>query len=202
MSSIRKYAAGLVVAAIAILTTAAPASAHDELISSSPSAEENLAAAPESVTMTFSGQLLSLGDSTPGAIVIVIDENGHDWAAGEVEVVGDTVTAPLKTGMPDAGYQLRWQVVSEDGHTVAGVVPFTVGDAEPMVTSDAGGTRTNPVDQEIQDQSDQESEGALRVILIGAGGALVAVAIYALVRFLRRRSTTAPAPEETSEGAQ
>lgn len=202
MSAIRRFAAGMVVAAIAILATAAPASAHDELISSSPSADEKLADAPESITMKFSGQLLSLGDSTPGAIVIVIDENGHDWATGEVEVVGDTVTATLETGMPDAGYQLRWQVVSEDGHTVAGAVPFTVGDAEPMATSSAGGGSTNPVDQEVQDQSDQESEGAIRVLLIGAGGALIAVAIYALFRFVRRRPTTARAPDDTHEGAE
>src|SRR5690606_21571998 len=143
MSSIRRFAAGLVVAAIAILATAASASAHDELISSSPSADERLDTAPESITMTFSGQLLSLGDSSPGAIVIVIDENGRDGATGEVEVVEDTVTAALEAGMPEAGYQLRWQVVSEDGHTVSGVVPFTVGDAAPMVTSSASAASTN-----------------------------------------------------------
>ena len=202
MSFVRNLAAGVVVTAVAILATAVPASAHDELISSSPSTDERLPSAPENITMRFSGQLISLSETMPGAIIIVIDENGDDWATGEVEVFGDTVTAAVEAGMPDAGYQVRWQVVSKDGHTVAGVVPFTVGDAEPMASGESGSGGTNPVDQRIQDQTDQETARLIRVVLIGAGGALVAVAAYALFRFLRRRSSTVPAPLDIGEAAE
>ncbi|MFK3679080.1 copper resistance protein CopC [Microbacterium sp. NPDC090218] len=199
MSPVRRIAAGLTIAAIATLAIATPASAHDQLISSTPAADERLAAPPESITMTFSGELLVLDASLTGAVVLVVDESGKDWVAGDVTVAGRTVTAPLTPGMPSAGYQVRWQVVSEDGHPIAGVVPFTVGDAEPMATSgdDATDTSASP-----SEQSDQNAEpgGALRVLLIGAGGAAVAVLVFVLIRFLRRPRTAA-APPETGDPA-
>lgn len=132
MSPVRQWAVGVTVAAVAILATALPASAHDALVHSTPQADERLTAAPENIVLTFSGELLTLGDSTTGAVVLVLDENGHDWAGDDVEVAGNTVTVGVDPGMPDAGYQVRWQVVSEDGHPISGIVPFTIGDAEPM----------------------------------------------------------------------
>ncbi len=123
MSPVRRFAAGAVLAAVAILATAAPATAHDQLLESDPGDGEHLDAAPSSVTMTFSGELLVLDESTAGAVVLVVDAEGEDWATGEVEVRGRNVTAALRTDMPDGGYQVRWQVVSEDGHPIAGSSP-------------------------------------------------------------------------------
>ncbi|WP_234714487.1 copper resistance CopC family protein, partial [Mycobacterium tuberculosis] len=91
---------------------------------SSPADGERLEAPPTSVTMTFSGELLVLDESTAGAVVLVVDTAGKDWATGEVDVRGRTVTAALPPGMPEGGYQVRWQVVSEDGHPIAGLIPF------------------------------------------------------------------------------
>lgn len=199
MSPARKLAVGVAVAAVAILATAAPASAHDELISSSPAADERLAAPPETVTMTFSGTLLTLDDSMTGAVVLIVDEDGRDWATDDVDVFGDTVTVDIAPGMPEAGYQVRWQVVSEDGHPITGVIPFTIGDAKPMSTEGSdGGSATV---QEADDQAAPEMSGGLRALLIGGGGALIAVALFALYRFLRR-PRTAPAPLQDGESAE
>lgn len=96
--------------------------------------------------------------------------------------------------MPDAGYQVRWQVVSEDGHPIAGVIPFTVGDAEPMETTSGDAAETPAPSAEQPDQT-AESGGALRVLLIGAGGAVAAVLVFVLIRFLRRPRTAVAPPE-------
>ncbi|MFJ3471670.1 copper resistance protein CopC [Microbacterium maritypicum] len=202
MSPVRRIAAGLALATVATLAIATPASAHDQLISSSPAADEQLAAAPESITMTFSGELLVLDESLTGAVVLVVDASGKDWVSGDVTVAGRTVTAPLEPGMPTAGYQVRWQVVSEDGHPIAGVVPFTVGDAEPMAASAPGGAAETPsASAEQPDQNAADSGGTVRVLLIGAGGAAVAVLVLVLIRFLRRPRTAAAPPENGGSAA-
>lgn len=197
MSPVRRIAAGLTLAAIATLMIATPASAHDQLMSSTPVADEQLAAAPESVSMTFSGDLLVLDESLTGAVVLVVDASGKDWVTGEVTVAGRTVTAPLQADMPTAGYQVRWQVVSEDGHPIAGAIPFTIGDAEPMATESSATDETGASSEASSKQTDQNAStgGILRVLLIGAGGAAFAVFVFLLVRFLRRPRTATAAPD-------
>jgi len=203
MSPVRRIAVGLAVAAVAVLAIAAPASAHDSLVTSTPGADERLAAAPENIVLTFSGELLMLGDSTLGAVVIVVDGNGRDWVSGDVVVSGNTVTTPVDPGMPDAGYQVRWQVVSEDGHPISGIVPFTIGDADPMVSTNTNGSASEPSDADADadaetgsatDQTTTDADGIPRVLLIGAGGAVFAAVAFALYRILRRPRTAAAAP--------
>lgn len=216
MSPVRRIAVGLAVAAVAIFAIAAPASAHDSLVHSTPETDESLAAAPENIVLTFSGQLLVLGDSTLGAVVLVLDDDGRDWATGDVEVSGNTVTANVEPGMPDAGYQVRWQVVSEDGHPISGIVPFTIGDAAPMAStsasgegaasdaSDAGSNADADGEADAdsaKDQTPTDTGGIPRVLLIGAGGAVLAVVAFALYRILRRPRTASAAPD-TGDAAE
>ncbi|WP_231868202.1 copper resistance CopC family protein [Microbacterium sp. CH1] len=204
MSPVRRFAAGAVLAAVAILATAAPATAHDQLIESSPADGERLDTAPVSVTMTFSGELLVLDESTAGAVVLVVDAEGKDWATGEVEVRGRNVTAALLPDMPDGGYQVRWQVVSEDGHPIAGVIPFAVGDAVPLestgnpepTASASGGSST------ASDQNAEETGGPVRVLLVGGAGAALAVAAFALLLILRRRRAAAVSPSSGDDTAE
>jgi len=203
MSPFRRLAAGVTVAAVAILASAVPASAHDQLISSTPSDGAELDAAPESITLTFSGQLLILDESMSGAVVLVVDDSGRDWATGEAEVRGDTVIAAVDPAMPVAGYQVRWQVVSEDGHPISGVIPFTIGDAAPMKTSSASPPASDVTTQDTTGANAQTADdpsGVLRPLLIGAGGAAIAVVAFALYRFLRRPRVTAapPTPGESA----
>lgn len=206
MSPFRRIAAGVAVAAIAIFATAVPASAHDTLISSTPSNGEQLGSPPESIVMTFSADLIVLDSSTAGAEVLVVDESGRDWVADVPDVQGDTVTVPLSPGMPEAGYQVRWQVVSSDGHPISGIIPFTIGDAEPMRSGNAPATpdedASDASDQGVADQDADGSSGPGRVLLIGAAGAVVAVAAYALYRFLRRPRAAAGAPNNGDSSAE
>ncbi|WP_217180640.1 copper resistance CopC family protein [Streptomyces sp. AC495_CC817] len=199
MSPVRRIAAGALVAAVVILATAAPASAHDELIQSDPGVDDRLAAPPESVSLTFSADLLTLGDTTTGAVIVIADSEGRDWSEGAAVVNGRTATAAVKPGMPEAGYQVRWQVVSSDGHPISGIVPFTIGDAEPLQLQSRpdGEAATTP---ETAGQTASEADGALRLLLVGAGGAAVAAAVLLLIRFLRR-PRTAPAAPETGDPA-
>ena len=190
----RPFLAGLAVAVVAMLATAASASAHDRLISSDPAAGQSLTEAPDTVSLTFSADVLDVG-----AAVVVSDDGGTDWVSAAPTVDGTTVTAVLDPGLPEAGYQVRWRVVSSDGHPITGVVPFVVGDgstdgstdgaADPGEVSTPGtDTQRGTTQGDTQTQGAQEDEGPLRVVLVGAGGAAVAVALFVLVQYFRRRS--------------
>ncbi len=178
-------------AAAAVLVPAAPAAAHDELLASSPSPGAALDSAPTEVTLTFSADVLTIG-----AAVIVADGAGKDWAAAAPAVDNGVVSVPLVPALPAGGYEIRWRVVSQDGHPISGVIPFTIGGAAPLTrtpvatpatraASDAATADTTP-----QDQSAREDQGIIRILLVGAGGAIIAVAAYAAFHLLRRKKGT------------
>lgn len=171
-----------------VIGTAGPAAAHDELLSSTPSAGDRLATAPERVSLTFSGEVL-----TTGAAVIVVDAEGHDWVVAEPEIVGSTVTAVLDDGMPDAGFEIRWRVVSSDGHPISGFVPFTVGEGAPLARpAESGAADTDETGAtDVAAQSAHEAEGALRVVILGLGGAAIAAVLFFLLSFILRRRARA-----------
>lgn len=196
MSRFRMIPAGIAVAAAVLFATAVPASAHDELLSSTPAEGEQLAAAPASVSLGFSADVLELG-----ATVIVADADDRDWAAGAPVVQAGSVETPLADGMPAGGYEVRWRVVSSDGHPISGVIPFTVGDAAPLEntatpsatpTDAAGGaatpTGTTAPDVDLAAQATPDGGGALRIALIGGAGAVGASAVFVAILLIRRRA--------------
>ena len=80
MSPVRRIAAGLALATVATLAIATPASAHDQLMSSTPAADEQLAAAPESITIPDGlamGSGMTMAQDAENRWVILFDS---DWA--------------------------------------------------------------------------------------------------------------------------
>ena len=96
--------------------------AHDHLVSSSPEAGAVLSEAPAEITLVYSAELTSAG-----ATVLIIDEEGTDWANSEPAITGDTVTVAVQDHIASGAYVVQWRVVSSDGHPITGEVPFTLG---------------------------------------------------------------------------
>ena len=192
------------VAALAtVLGVATPAAAHTQLVESTPSSGAQLATAPAEVTLSFADQVLTMG-----AAIYVVDGSGRDWASTEPTVDFATVTVQLDASMPVAGYEIRWRVVAADGHPITGIIPFTIGDAKPLPRSDNSGNSGNSgnagdpgaesgTDPAAENQSTTQDQGPNRVLLIGAGGATLAVAVFLLIQFLRRR--TSPTGEDDDD---
>ena len=180
-----------VLAAVALVPAAGAASAHDRLVDSSPSSDQRLDAAPAEIRLDYSDDIMDVG-----AAVIVADQDGADWATGEPVLDGPTVTVPVDPALPDGAYTVRWRVVSSDGHAISGAIPFTVGDAaavsaptataEPTAAVDPTAADPTAVDSTAVDPT--EAASPLRTVLIALGGAAVAVGLYALVLWLRRRA--------------
>lgn len=186
--SLSRFAVAVAIASAVALSAAVPASAHDELVRSDPAEDAVLAAAPSQVTLEFTDEVL-----TVGAVIVVVDASGTDWVDGDLEIREGTVAAALEEGMPDAGYEVRWRVVSADGHPISGLIPFTVGDAEPLAresAADASGNSGTETSGDTGTQITQE-DGIPRVVLIGGIGAAVAAAGFAGFTLIRRRAIVA-----------
>lgn len=181
MFRLRAFAAGLTVAAVVVLTSVVPASAHDQLLSSSPTEGEKLPSAPVEISLSFSADVLQMG-----AEVVVADGDGTDWVATDPQIRAGAVTVLLKGGMPDAGYEVRWRVVSSDGHPISGVIPFTVGDAAPLerVAVDPVPAASSGTASEARD----DGAGIPRIVGVAAIGAGAALVVFVVFFFLSRRA--------------
>lgn len=175
---------------------AAPASAHDELVSTDPAAGATLDAAPAQLTLTFSGELLA----NPGATEVQItDAVGTSLASGAPAVAGTTVTQAVDAAAASAGgaVTVLWRVVSSDGHPISGELDFTVAAAAPAPTATPAATtavspapsateavEAAPAPSATTVEAAGDSEGTPPwpwiiggIVLVAAGGALVAVLV-------------------------
>lgn len=183
----------LVAAALLLLLTAAPASAHDTLVSSDPEDGATLETSPEQITLDYSADVL---DVSP--VVRIAGSDGEVVAELDPEVDGSTVTAALDEPLAAGDYEVRWRVVSSDGHPIEGTQSFTVdqgaagapsdaGGRTSAPASDAGGATSAPAETTAPAAQTEDSEGGAPVVLI----VVIVVAVLAVaggaVAALRRK---------------
>ena len=170
--------------------SAVPASAHDELVSSTPTADASLPTAPAEVALRFSATL------KPEAVQLaVVDASGNSVREGTPTVEGATVKQTLKPNLPAATYRISYRVISRDGHPVSGVRSFTI-QAQPGAPSTTHNTPdTAPSDAASGGDQDPTSDNDQVWIWLVAGGvaALGALAVV-VVLVCRRRAHTPTAP--------
>jgi methionine-rich copper-binding protein CopC len=108
-----------------LIGTAAPAQAHDVLVSTSPADGSSTAVAPGKVVLTFSEPALGVGS------VVVVTGPAGPAQAGAAVVVAKTVSQQLRPGSPAGRYRVVWRVSSADGHPVSGQFSFTARAPSP-----------------------------------------------------------------------
>lgn len=182
----------------AAMFTAAPALAHDQVVSASPSENESLASAPSEVVIEFTAELLDTG-----ALINVTNASGQDVTDGEVTLDGRIVSKKLQPNLPNGQYELVWRVVSADGHPITDKYQFAIG--EPVVPTDTadapnnsdanqatGSTEDAPVEDIIAITSTPDASHVDwgRIASVALLGAFAGVALYAAITALIRRSKT------------
>jgi copper transport protein len=120
----RRTAVG--VAAAFALALPALASAHASLVRSTPRDGTVLATAPASVRFVFDDDV-----RVRSGIKAVRNEDGSVLAGKPRVVDGRTLVVPLRAGLGDGDYTVLWRVLSDDGHTLEGVISFGVGRGRP-----------------------------------------------------------------------
>jgi copper transport protein len=101
----------------------AAAQAHASLLRTDPPAGTEVAHAPAQIVLHFDQPVSDAGTaavSSTGASVL--QARAHPSARDARALI-----VPLKTGLRDGDYTVRWKVVSADGHIVSGVIAIGVG---------------------------------------------------------------------------
>ncbi|WP_426310406.1 copper resistance CopC family protein [Cellulosimicrobium sp. E-16] len=212
-------AAALALGLTAALTTlaAAPASAHDRMLTSDPADGSQLATPPTAITLTFNTEPLPVEPQ-----VVVSDSAGTVVTQGAPTIEGSTATLALDPAVALGGdtYTVAWRVVSSDGHPIEGTFAFTVAaqpeapvseepteepTPEETATEDAttdAAEETSPesaTPQTTDAATDAEDGGSsVLPVLVGLGALVVAAAVV-VVLVVRRRGTVTD--EATDEGA-
>ncbi len=182
--------AGLLLGAAAALAWATPASAHTQLVSSSPAPGSSVAA-PAAVSLTFSEALLDLG-----SYVRVVDAADADRAVGAAYLASPE-TLQVDVGPLEPGeYTVTWRAVADDGHPIEGTFAFEVvsaaassaspsspgasPSAAPAQTLSAAPTPSPSGQVSVGAPSDPAHLTPLIILILGmvAAAVVIAIAIY------------------------
>jgi len=125
----------ITIAAVALLAAPAVASAHVELISSSPEAGANLDSAPTEVTVTFDDEL-----DPDHSTFTVTDADDNEVGSGEVDLtVADRNVMRGAVTVSDPGvYTVSYTVAGVDGHEIEGTFSFGY-DTDATIPEPTGG---------------------------------------------------------------
>ncbi len=182
-------------AAIGALVPALSASAHDQLVSTSP-ADGSTVTELSNIELTYSATLLSIGeDQRSAAIQVVHDGRYYESACPTLrDNTASVAVAPGSAG----DYEVRWQVVSSDGHTISGQYSFVYQPGSGAAAAE-GADAPACGGEEAGASADQPSDDS---ILIGAAVGIVGLAAIAIVVavFLGRRRDPFGADSTAEDG--
>ena len=116
---------GLSALAAIALMTAGPAFAHAKLIDSNPPANGAVKAAPKTITLTFSENLVPAFSK----FELTMPEHGNMKVPVRTSVSkdGKTITGTPEGALVKGTYKIVWTAASSDGHRMNGEVAFKVG---------------------------------------------------------------------------
>jgi copper resistance protein C len=182
------YAACL---AIAILVSAPiPASAHSELVETTPAAGSTVKEAPTDVELVFGEGVQEQGGSIVVSLQDTVVSQENTFA-----VQNNVATVQLQDADEPGTYRVEFRVVSADGHTLRDTFTYALKGSTPAATSSADPAEapaTTPDTSPLAGEpSDEDGSGAV-VWVLGAGAiglALVAALIAVAVRGRRDRSS-------------
>ncbi|HEX7626096.1 MAG TPA: copper resistance protein CopC, partial [Gaiellaceae bacterium] len=112
------------VAVLAFLALAAPAgaAAHATLLGTTPSNGAVLPQPPGTVRVSFDDTVrVASGNAA------VSNATNRSVLVAPATTHGRVLTLPLRPGLPNGSYSVRWSIVSDDGHREQGVIAFAVG---------------------------------------------------------------------------
>jgi copper resistance protein C len=107
-----------------VVAVAGPASAHNQIVSSTPAPDQTLTALPARFEIQTNEALLDIGGTGRGFAFEIQDAAGKYYETGCVSIVDDSMFTAARLGAAGA-YTVIYQLVSSDGHTVSGRIPFT-----------------------------------------------------------------------------
>jgi copper resistance protein C len=173
----RKLLAVLALTGFGLFALAAPASAHNTLVSSNPVQDASLDAGPRTVVLTFD-QPVQEGDGLNS--IAVTGPDGKQWQGGTAKVDSNVVSVPLRELGPKGLYTVGYRIVSADGHPVSGKVTFTLTTAGNGTPAAAADTNTAAVPGTVG--STPAGSGVPIWVWLAGAGVLLAAGLFVALR--------------------
>jgi methionine-rich copper-binding protein CopC len=164
----RRLAVPVLVLAVAVpVATASPASAHDRLTGSTPSAGSTITTSPSRVTLTFTDEV-----TTIGLTVLVKDPSGGSVTDGPPTTDGTAVLQAIDRPTVPGEYTVAYRVVSSDGHPINGRFAFTLDVPSPSPSASASDS-PSPIPTASSAPSGDVVAAKPAASTVDAGGGLV-----------------------------
>jgi copper transport protein len=135
MSTVTAVLSGFLLISLSVFGGAVSASAHADVVRTTPIDGAVLDSAPRSLTLSFNSTLLD------GMIEVAVSNSDGELVSGIVaESVGTDAIVLWPVDLPGDTYQVSYRIVSQDGHPVTGSLRFSYPDpeaetAEPEITT-------------------------------------------------------------------
>jgi len=184
-------AAGALVAAVPVLGLAAPAQAHNYLVSSTPEAGATLTELPAQFSVTTNDTLLDLAGNGAGFGLLIQDSAGQYYGDGCFTISGASLSTDAALGAAGE-YTLVYQFVSTDAHPVSDQFTFEWAPSAGVTPSEGSAIAPDCEGTDIgtapsDDEAAPASESAIASALPWIGGTVLAVGLaIGLTLFLVR----------------
>lgn len=128
----------IVLAGLGLFAPITAASAHTDLISSSPAADSDVNASQETISLTFSEPPL-----VDGAAIVVMNSSGDILNSPAPALDGATLSIPWPTDLTPGNVTVQWRATADDGHVLSGefVFNYTAAAEGGMAPSPAASTQ-------------------------------------------------------------
>ena len=165
---------------IALMGLSQPSFAHNELVDQSPNTNEVVDAGVIAIELTFSDDLIALGDGS-GSEIVILNSDSEPVSNGCAAVDGNIATAKADISEPGV-YQVGWRAVSSHGHPISDSFFFEVQnstgyESDPNYVFTTCANPYNPQTTDIE----FENPEFIYWILFGSLG-LVALGLLILLR--------------------
>jgi methionine-rich copper-binding protein CopC len=181
----------ILLAALGIFATITPAAAHTDLVSTSPTADSDVLAAQDTISLTFSEPPL-----VDGAAIVVMTSAGDILDSPAPALDGASLSIPWPADLTTGIVTVQWRATAQDGHVESGEFLFNYTaaaeggmaaspaasavpseSAEPMVTALAT-PEVIAMPLAIEDAPAEDENNLVFVIAIVSLAGLVAAGLY------------------------
>jgi methionine-rich copper-binding protein CopC len=171
----------LALALLATVIFAFPAKGHDELIDIQPASGAVLTEGSFEAKLTFNNPLLVVEGET-NAELSTRPVGSDEWVPHEIVIMDSVLTAQIN--LTEAGdYDLRWKVVSSDGHPISGESTFTLEIGSPQQQETEAPILIAPAPIQESNQG-----GSMVGFYIGLGMVVLGVIFAPIGLMIRRRA--------------
>jgi methionine-rich copper-binding protein CopC len=115
----QRIISAILLAGLGILAPISPASAHTDLVSTSPAADSDVLAAQDTISLTFSEPPL-----VDGAAIVVMNSSGDILDSPAPSLDGASLSIPWPADLTTGKTTIQWRATAQDGHVESGEFVF------------------------------------------------------------------------------